>query len=127
MPYSTPFESLSPEAVESLSDPQSSDLKMVYIDCLAMLHDVLSDFGSSPEHPVFANRGQPIDQAAIRSTAADLQRQVGTVFENVGINMEIAFDLRREATSLSSVTSSMSRHLVDNYLESLLNQYQVLR
>jgi len=127
MTYDTPFSLLDQGAVQLLSDPQHDYLKMIYIDCLAMLHDVLSDYRPRPQHSVFANLGQSIDQETIRSHAADLQRDAGVVLENVLFNTEIAFDLRQEAISPTRVTGDEACHFVDKYLDTLLNQYKILQ
>ena len=63
MSYDTPFEYLEPSEIQTLSE--DVNLNIIYIDCLAMLHDILSEFSSSPEKSVFVSFGRTIGATEI--------------------------------------------------------------
>jgi hypothetical protein len=125
-----PFVSLDTKSVQFLLDRNNSEVKMAYIDCLSMLHDVLIGFTSNPEYPTFEYLSQKVEFATITSFLSKhpFPPQATDVGTNITRNAETAFDLRQKATLPASMTSSIvTRRDIDNYVDKLLIQYRNLR
>lgn len=125
MSYDAPFEFLSPDEERYLASGVNKTARTMYIDCLALMHDLVADFGAISLHPVF-------EQSEIRKAAAEAKanfpRSGYLVKNNIEINMKTALDLYNELTSTSrQVTRPIIRSYVDEYLNDLINQYQAIR
>lgn len=125
MAYDTPFEFLTPgEEVYLNSSGHEAD-RTLYIDCLALLHDVLADFSTTSLHSVF--KRVEIVRTTAESTA-QFPRVAYLVKKNVETNMKTALELYDELTSgARQVTRPITLSYVDEYLNDLLNQYQAIR
>jgi len=129
MPYDTPFQFLSKQDIEFLSNPDNRDIRRIYIDSLAILHDMLVSFASSPDVPRFGKFEHAIK--ILTRSSNDLSNSWNlppTILNNVKTNKEIASDLREEfTTSTRRVTGYVARQFVDAYLDRLLDHYRMLR
>jgi len=125
MAYDTPFRFLTTGEEHYLVSTGHEADRTLYIDCLALLHDVLADFGTMSLHSVFT-------RAEIAKTAAEsivqFSRVAYLVKNNIEANMKTALDLYDELTSgARQVTRAVTLSYVDEYLDDLLKQYQAIR
>jgi hypothetical protein len=125
MSYDAPFEFLSPNEEVYLAGSANKTARIMYIDCLALMQDLVAEFGASSLRPIFEPR--EIQRAAAEARA-NFPRSAHFVKNNVEMNMMTALDLHAELTSTSrQVMHSIVRSYVDEYLNDLINQYQIIR
>jgi len=125
MSYTTPFKFLTDDEQGYLIDDSHKNDRIIYEDCLALMHDVLADFDEMPFHSVF-RRGQ-IEDAATESKSR-FARLADSIKSNVDTNMDTAFELHTELTATTrQVTRAVALSFVDEYLSHLLYQYQTIR
>jgi hypothetical protein len=117
-----PFVFLTSQNNQFLLDRSNAKAKIGYIDCLAMLHDILVNFSSAPGHPVFDYFLQPVSPNTVRSLLltnpfpADIKR-------NLEINTDIAADLQNVMMQSAGESLVPVRDRIDEYIERLLTQY----
>ncbi|MGI8992295.1 MAG: hypothetical protein ACR2I2_22290 [Bryobacteraceae bacterium] len=116
--YSAPYRFLRGDQRNLISDPQYRRERHVFIDCLAALHDVAAISGSAPESPHFSD--SQVETILLRACDWTLDPLAG-LRHNLEINFKIADDLR-ECSGEVNV-----RPFADDYLESVVRQYQILR
>jgi hypothetical protein len=128
MPYNMPYKSLGSRDLAFLLDPNSRTAKIIFVDCLAMIHDVLAALGSNPDHPLFVQFGQSIDSGTIHSVTNNFPPGASNISDNILTNADTAFDLRQQIiSSAPKVPLQVARDLVDDYLDKLLRQYGFVR
>jgi hypothetical protein len=123
MAFNTPYEFLSPNDIFYLSHTNNQSDRLFYIDCLALLDDLLTSFSSSPDHWIFPPEKNKEDVMESLSNLSwrDLQ-------DNLKKNLSTAWDLYEELNSSNrSVTSFTARSLADKFLNDLLEQYLLIR
>jgi hypothetical protein len=133
--FDTPFKSLSQQEVERLTLADGAMARTAFIDCLALLHDILVSFGSEPQNPVlvkYDRRSNEFTFAAadkgLRTSVERVEQFAADMSNTLNENFGTARDLRDEFTaSTRQVTSYVARRLVDDYLDQLLKQYLKLR
>jgi hypothetical protein len=106
----TRFVFLAREGVYFLSEVDNRVYKEAYVDCLALLNDVLVIFGSDPQNPTFPDVEEVIeglDQATKRLVVdgqddsvrdEEVESQLKSVHKNANANREVAFTLRKLST-----------------------------
>lgn len=126
MPFTfAPFRFLSDADAAYLADNDHREDKLIYVDCLALMHDVLADFSSNEDHSVFP--ASWIQQQAVRSIDK-FQPQAHSLKTNVRTNLLSAMNLYGELTSPArTVTRFVALSYVDAYINDLLDQYRNLR
>jgi hypothetical protein len=123
--YFTPFKLLSAADVSYLLDRDNQKEKLIYIDCLALLHDILASFSTTEEHSLFEVSW--IKQKTARSIDK-FQPQAHSIKDNVRGNLKSAEDLYGELTSTArTVTRFVAVSYVDAYMTALLDQYRTIR
>jgi hypothetical protein len=125
MPYVTPFKFLTNDEERYLIDVAHSRDRIIYMDCLALMHDVLAEFGATPLHSVLRLGviKDATEDSKLKFTAA-----AHFLKDNVEINMDTAVDLYTELTSgTRQVTRAVALSFVDEYLTHLVSQYQSTR
>jgi hypothetical protein len=135
MAFDTPFKLLSQQEVERLALADGTAARAAFIDCLALLHDILASFGSEPQNPVlvkYDHRNKEFRFARADKMLRECIEGVGgfdtTCRNALSENFDTASSLRDEFTaSTRQVTSYEARQLVDEYLNQLINQYLRLR
>jgi hypothetical protein len=121
----TPFQFLSAAELAYLLDRDHKTDKAIYIDCLALMHDVLASFSTNEEHSAFE-----VDwiKSKARNCMNSFQPQAGSVKSNVQTNLRSAIDMYGELTSgTRTVTRFVALTYVDAYLNDLLDQYRTIR
>ena len=118
MPYNTPYRFLRSDQRNLLSQKEYRWEREVFIDCLAVLHDVASAPEGTPGLAVFS--ASQIE--AVLSRAWDWNAQpLSGLRQNLELNWEIAGDLRARGGQVNV------RNRADEYVESVIQQYQWLR
>jgi hypothetical protein len=125
MSYTTPFKFLTEDEQLYLIDDSHQNDRRIYGDCLALMHDVLADFGEMPFYSV-------LERSQIEDAAADSKSRftplADSLRSNVGINTDTALELHTELTSTTrQVTRAVALSFVDEYLRQLIQQYQAIR
>lgn len=124
MPFNTPFKRLTAKDAGLLLNQNYQIERRTYLDCLAILHDLISPYEYESGIPVFAMFKRSIDRQLIDSTAAPLQKTLAIVSENVQANADTAFDLVSRSSLLTAPTLLQ---LATAYNNRLLTQYSLLR
>ena len=124
MPFNTPFKWLTAKDAGRLLDPNYQMERRTYLDCLAILHDLISPYEYESGISVFAIFNQSIDRHLIDSTAAPLQRTLAIVSDNVQANADTAFDL---VSKIRVSPVPTWPQLATAYNNRLLRQYSLLR
>jgi|ERR1041385_4366162 len=123
--YFTPFKFLSVDDVSYLIDRDNQNEKLIYIDCLALLHDILASFSTNEEHSLFEINW--IKQKTTRSIEK-FQPQAHSIKDNIRVNLKSGEDLYGELTSTArTVTRFVALSYVDAYMTALLDQYRIIR
>jgi hypothetical protein len=123
--YFTPFKVLSSNDVSYLLDRDNQKEKLIYIDCLALLHDILASFTTTEEHSLFE-----VSWIKTKTTRSieQFQPQASSIKDNIRVNLKSAEDLYGELTSTArTVTRFVALSYVDAYMTTLLDQYRNLR
>lgn len=150
MAYDSPFQPLTPNVVHLLSADYNSELRGMYIDCLAVLQGFLGRFSSDPIVSVFDD-AESVDNIieellsrmpsllsvspsadTTTSSRSQLQEKADLLREfmiaTIRSNKQIAIDLYRECISpKKAITYQAAFNLVDVYLNALVTQYRFLR
>ena len=98
------------------------------MDCLSLLHDVLIEFTTVAERSTFDYWNQSLTYDSIVAILKN-QPLPSVIGSNVTRNAELAFDLRHQINRVSMQYGifNATRHDIDNYVETLLTQYRILR
>ena len=120
MAYDTPFKFLNSDEVAYLTSYNVPDDKSVYLDCLAVMHDEVTDHSSVSNHSRFRRK----ERQSLLHAYGKLQNN--GVRDNAETNISTAQQLSIQARS-QMISSYVSRTLVDRYIEALLEQYRILK
>ncbi len=116
--YNTPYRFLRSDQRNLLSQREHRREREVFIDCLAVLHDVASAPAGTPGLAVFS--ASQIEVVLSRSWDWNAPPFAG-LRNNLEINWGIAADLRVHAGEINA------RGYADEYVDSVIQQYQWLR
>src|ERR1041385_5931645 len=114
MSYTTPFQFLTEDERLYLIDDAHKNDRIIYGDCLALMHDLLADFGAWSFHSV-------LKRSQIEAVAADSKSSFApladSIKDKVEINLQTALELHTELTSTTrQVTRAVALSFVDEYL-----------
>ncbi len=115
--YGTPYRFLRGDQRNSISEPQYRRERHSFIDCLAVLHDIAAESGSTREFARFSN--SQVEAIFKRASHWTLEPLAG-LRHNLEINFKIADDLRHCPGEVNV------RQFADDYVESVIRQYQIL-
>lgn len=124
MAYNDPFAFLNPGEVRYLADSDHRRDREIYIDCLALIHDLLTGLGTTPSEPMFDDKEVGRNyRGAVQAFAGQAQ----DVRFNVEVNFKTGKALHDGATKFHNVPAFVYRTLVDKFIDDLLEQYRVIR
>jgi hypothetical protein len=124
MAFDKPFEFLKVEQVRYLIDSDNKRDREIYVDCLAFMHDLLSNLGTTPDQPRFDTREI---RRSYKRALEDFGKPAQDIRLNVEVNFKIGTDLHNEITVNHNVSNYVSRTLADKFVDDLLEQYRVIR
>jgi hypothetical protein len=124
MAFNKPFAFLKAEEVRYLTDSDHRQDREVYVDCLAFMHDLLTDLGTIPNQPRFDIKEI---RRSYKRAVEDFSKHAQNIRLNVEVNFKTGIDLHSEITAFHNVGSYTSRTLADKFIDDLLEQYRVIR
>lgn len=131
MAYDRPFLALSRDGVTRLRTAHDLIPIATYIDCLAMLHDVVGEYGTAADHGLLPYLDYRLTEDAVKDHIQTLWSHpipLGDIIENIYVNAETAFELQHEFLApVRGLAQSTLRGLADDYVDRLLVQYRDLR
>jgi hypothetical protein len=118
--YQQAFEFLTPEETQTLSGSEDNERR--FIDCLAMLHEILMPFSSISPHPIFARIDNPDE--IFRDAHSQLTEEFDGIKQKLSLNLSTAVALRhKKRTSLRASEIDDVTILIDNFVGDILTQY----
>jgi hypothetical protein len=120
-----PFQFLPMNEVNSLSKPQFAESKRLYIDCLTLLNDILTEYTSYRVSPRMSFKQ---NKKLLNEYMNLLNKLKPEVYNTLIIDRDIAFDFCEEfSRETRTVTSHKAHLLAERYVDDLLKQYEILR
>lgn len=124
MSYTERFVPLSNQEVLLLK--QFYNGRVLFLDCLAMLHEILISFGTASPYPILARVDDPDE--IFRDIKMNLPDNLVPIDEKLSTNLEIALALRRKRLAFQRVSEIEEvTILIDNFIEAILIEYDKVR
>jgi hypothetical protein len=134
LPYPQ-FVFLDAQVVSFMTESDNRLYQAMYVDCLALLHDLLITMCTVPEASMFDPReiNEDLETSMLKLQEPDVTDEqqlslVESLLDNLHKNRISAFTLFQQSTGFEfGVVSYRVRFSIDSYLDDLLKQYRIIR